>query len=59
MFVHRKPFLSSLFFVGKARSLPYSEAPERIFNRIGSCFTNRHYTKLATEKNTLAYYKHS
>jgi hypothetical protein len=42
VFVHGKPFQPSLLFVGKARSLPYSGAPERFFNRIGSCLTNRH-----------------
>jgi hypothetical protein len=48
--------LSSLvLFVGKGRSLPYSGAPERFFNRVGSCFTNRHYTKL----ERLAMDKHS
>ncbi len=26
----------------KARSLPYNVAPQRFFNRVGSCFTNRH-----------------
>ncbi len=30
----------------KARTLPYIEAPERFFNRVGSCFTNRHQTRL-------------
>jgi hypothetical protein len=33
-------------FVGKARSLPYSGASERFFNRVGSCFTNKHWTRL-------------
>jgi hypothetical protein len=41
--------------VGKARSLPYSGAPERFFNRVGSCFTNRHETRL----ERLAMDKHS
>jgi hypothetical protein len=41
--------------VGKARSLPYSVAPQSFFNRVGSCFTNRHWTRL--EK--LALGKHS
>jgi hypothetical protein len=40
--------LSSLvyFLFSKARNLPYSGAPERFLNRVGSCFTNRHKTKL-------------
>jgi hypothetical protein len=41
VFVHGKPFLPSLLFVGKARILPYSGAPERFFNWVGSCSTNR------------------
>jgi hypothetical protein len=32
--------------VGKARSLPYSVAPQRFFNRVASCFANRHLTRL-------------
>jgi hypothetical protein len=35
-------FQANLMFVGKAWSLPYSEAPEMLFNRVGSCFTNKH-----------------
>ncbi len=46
MFVHGKPFQPSLLFVGKAKSLPYGGAPERFFNRVGSCFTKRHYIRL-------------
>ncbi len=45
MFVPGKPFQSSQLFVGKARSLTRGES-ERFFNRAGSCFTNKHYTKL-------------
>jgi hypothetical protein len=41
-FVHDKLFQSSLLFVGKARSLPYSGALQMFFNRVGSCFANRH-----------------
>jgi hypothetical protein len=41
-----KPFQPGLIFVGKARSLPYIGASERLFNRIGSCFTNKHWTRL-------------
>jgi hypothetical protein len=41
LFISRH-FQASLMFVGKARSLPYSTAPESFFNRIGSCFTNKH-----------------
>jgi hypothetical protein len=38
--------LYSPVLFNKARSLPYSGAPERFFNRVGSCFTNRHWTRL-------------
>ncbi len=41
MFVHGRPSQPSLLFVGKTRSLHYSGAPERFFNRVGSGFTNR------------------
>ncbi len=37
---------SSLMLVGKAISLPQSGAPERFFNGVGSCFTNKHKTRL-------------
>jgi len=33
-------------FVGRAKSLPESGAFERFFNRVGSCFTNNHHTRL-------------
>jgi hypothetical protein len=46
VFVHGKHFQTSLLFVGKARSLSYSEAPERLVNRAASCFTNIHLTRL-------------
>jgi hypothetical protein len=32
--------------LSKARRLPYRGAPERFFNRVGSCFTNKHKTRL-------------
>jgi hypothetical protein len=40
--------LSSLVYClfNKARSLPYSGAPERFFNRVGYCFTNTPETML-------------
>jgi hypothetical protein len=40
--------LSSIVYClfSKARSLSYSGAPERFFNRVGSCFRNRHQTRL-------------
>jgi hypothetical protein len=28
--------------MAKARSLPKAGAPERCYNRVGSCFTNKH-----------------
>ncbi len=46
MVVPSKSFQPSLLFVGKVRSLSYSGASERIFNRAGSCCTNKHYTRL-------------
>ncbi len=55
MFVHGKHFQTSLLFVGKVRSLPYSGAPESLFNRAGSCFANRQLTRL----KSLAMDKHS
>jgi hypothetical protein len=33
-------------FAGKARSLPYSGAPEKFFTLVGSGFTRKHYTRL-------------
>ncbi len=58
-FAPGKPFQPSLMFVGKARSLPKSRAPERCFTWVDSCLTHRRYTKLRRLKrdNTLAYYK--
>ncbi len=49
--------LSSLAYClfSKAKCLPYSGAPERFFNRVASCFANRHQTKL----ERLAMDKHS
>jgi hypothetical protein len=42
VFVPGRPFNPTLLFVGKARSLPLGGASERVFNRVGSCFTNKH-----------------
>ncbi len=39
----------------KQGAYPIGGAPERFFNRVGSCCTNRHQTKL----ERLAMYKHS
>ncbi len=38
--------LSSLVFVGEARSLPQSGAPERSITRVGSSLTHKHQTRL-------------
>ena len=46
MFVLGKLFQPSLIFLGEARSLPLSKASERLFNRVGSCLTLKHYTIL-------------
>jgi hypothetical protein len=46
MFVLGKPFQASLLFVCKARSLTLIRAHQGFFNRVGSCFTNNHYTTL-------------
>jgi hypothetical protein len=46
VFVPGKPFQTSLLFVCKASSSPLRGASERFFNRVGSCFTNRHKTRL-------------
>ena len=46
MFVHGKPLQLSQLFVDKDRSLPYGGAPERFFNRVGPCFTNKQLTRL-------------
>jgi len=58
-FVPGKSFQSSLMFVGKARSLPQSGAPERHFTQIGSDLTCKHYTRLEglTGTTALAYYE--
>jgi hypothetical protein len=47
--------------VGKARGQPYNGATERFFDRVGSCFSNIHYTRMKglPSTNTLAYYEHS
>jgi hypothetical protein len=39
-------FPTSLLFVGKARSQPFSVEPERCFTWVGSCLTHKHYTIL-------------
>jgi hypothetical protein len=54
VFVNDKPFQPSLSFAGKARCLPYSGAPEKFFDRLGPCFTNRQ-----TRLERLAMDKHS
>jgi hypothetical protein len=36
----------SLLFVGKAKGLPKSGASESFFNRVRSCFTNKHLIRL-------------
>ncbi len=61
LFVPGKPIQPSLIFVGNARGLPYSGAPERYFPRVGSGLTHKHWTRLEglPGTNTLAYYKHS
>jgi hypothetical protein len=46
VFVLDKPFHPSLMFVGEARSLPKSGAPERFFTRVGSSLTRKHQTRL-------------
>ncbi len=48
-------FQPSLRFVGKARNVPYSGAPERCFIRVVSGFTRKHQTEL----ERLARDKHS
>ncbi len=55
MFVSGKPFQPSLEFVGKARSLSQSGAPERLLNRVGSGLTHKDKTRL----ERLARDKHS
>jgi hypothetical protein len=55
VFVPVKSFQPSLLFVGKARNLSLSRAYEGFFNRVGSCFYNKHYTRL----ERITRYKHS
>ncbi len=50
MFVPSKPFQPSLIFVGKAKSLPWSRAPTRCFNHVGSGLALKYQTKL--ERNS-------
>jgi hypothetical protein len=60
VFVSEKPFHPSLSCVGKARSLPKSGAPERLFIRVGSGLTHKHKTrlkKLDTDKHSSLLYK--
>jgi hypothetical protein len=45
-FVLGRPFQAIRLFVHEVRSLPYSEAPERIFTQVGSGLTHKHYTRL-------------
>ncbi len=56
-----RPFQHSLMFVGKARSLSQSRAPERQSNRVGSGLTHKQQTRLErlAGTNTLAYYEDS
>jgi hypothetical protein len=54
VFVPGKLFQPSLMFVGEARKLPWSEAPERCFTQVGSSLTRKHSTsleKLARDKH--------
>ncbi len=55
MFVLGKPFKPSLIFVGEARSLPLSGAPERYFTQVASGLSCKHQTRL----ERLAMDKHS
>ncbi len=48
-------FQSSLLFVDKVRSQPCSGAPERVIDRVGSCFIDKHCNRL----KRLAREKHS
>jgi hypothetical protein len=41
-----KPLKHKSSALGKARSLPYSGAPERYFTRVGSGLTHEHWTRL-------------
>ncbi len=42
MFLLDKPFRTSLIFMAKARSLPYSVSSERDFTWVGSGLTLKH-----------------
>jgi hypothetical protein len=56
------PFHPSLMFVGKAKSLPNSKAPESFFTQVGSGLNRLHIglsQKDMPGKNALAYYEHS
>ncbi len=55
MFVPGKPFQPILMFVGEARSLPKSGAPEGSFTRVGSGLTRKYWTRV----ERLARDKHS
>ncbi len=59
MFVPGWPFHDSLMFVGKARSLPCSGAPERCFALVSSYLTCKHWTILErpARASTLTYSK--
>ncbi len=46
LFAHGKPFLYSLIFVGKARSIYNREAPERCLTQVGPVLTHKHQTRL-------------
>ncbi len=46
VFVPCKPLKPSLMFVGKARGLFQSEAPESCFNWVSSGLTSKYYTRL-------------
>ncbi len=55
MLVTGKPFQPSLIFVGKARSLKYSGAPERCFSQIGFGLIHFHFSwleRLARDKRS-------
>ncbi len=60
MFVPGKPFQDSLKFVGKVRSLPLSEVPERYNTRLGSGLTRKQWISVDMPgTNTLAEYENS
>ncbi len=48
MFVPGKPFQPSLMFVGKARSLRSSGAPEMCFTWVGCCYHKLNITYQST-----------